>query len=86
MDLPEGNGGPLVVVGQFGSRSSNTLKKIVGKEVHDVHGLGGDTRVGLDFLQYFVDIDSVIIQIRAFSKAMTVINSLVNYLSMLYCF
>ena len=86
MDLPEGNGGPLVVVGQFGSRSSNTLKKIVSKEVHYVHGLGGDTGVGLDFLQYFVDIDSVIIQIRAFSKAMTVINSLVNYLSMLYCF
>ena len=77
---------PLAVVGQFGSCGTNTLKKIVGKEGHDVHGLGGDTRVGLDFLQYFVDIESVIIQIRAFSKAMSVINSLVNYLSMLYCF
>ena len=57
MDFPEGNGGPLAVVGQFGSCGTNTLKKIVGKEVHDVHGLEGDTGVRVDLLQHLVDVE-----------------------------
>ena len=40
LDLPGGDGGPLVVVGQFGSLSSDTLEEIVDEGVHDAHGLG----------------------------------------------
>ena len=40
LDLPGGDGGPLVVVGQFGSLGSDTLKEIVDEGVHDAHGLG----------------------------------------------
>ena len=40
LDLPRSDGGPLVVVGQFGSLSSDTLEEIVDEGVHDAHGLG----------------------------------------------
>ena len=40
LDLPGSDGGPLVVVGQFGSLSSDTLEEIVDEGVHDAHGLG----------------------------------------------
>ena len=40
LDLPGGDGGPLVVVGQFGSLGSDTLEEIVDERVHDAHGLG----------------------------------------------
>ena len=39
LDLPGGDGGPLVVVGQTGSFSSDTFKDIVDKRVHDGHRL-----------------------------------------------
>ena len=59
LDLPGGDGGPLVVVGQFGSFSSDTLKEIIDEGVHDAHGLGGDTSVGVDLFQHLVDVDGV---------------------------
>ena len=59
LDLPGGDGGPLVVVGQTGSFSSDSGEDIVDKGVHDAHGLGGDTGVGVDLLQDLVDVDSV---------------------------
>ena len=59
LDLPGGDGGPLVIVGQAGSFSSDTLKDIVDKRVHDAHGLGGDTSVGVDLFQDLVDVDGV---------------------------
>ena len=59
LDLPGGDGGPLVVVGQFGSLSSDTLKEIVDEGVHDAHGLGGDTGIGVDLLQHLVDVDGI---------------------------
>ena len=52
LDLPGGDGGPLVVVGQFGSLSSDTLEEIVDKGVHDAHGLGRHASVGVDLLQH----------------------------------
>ena len=55
MDLQGGDGGPLVVVGQLGSLSRNTLQEIIGPGVHDAHGLEGDTGVGVDLLQHLVD-------------------------------
>ena len=59
MDLPGGEGGPLVVVGQFGSLGSDTLEQIIDKGVHDVHGLEEDTGVGVDLLQHLADVDGI---------------------------
>ena len=59
LDLPGGDGGPLVVVGQAGSLSSNPLEDVVDKGVHDAHGLGGDASVGVDLLQDLVDVDGI---------------------------
>ena len=59
LDLAGGDGGPLVVVSQTAGLSSDSLKEIVDEGVHDAHGLGGDTSVGVDLLQHLVDVDSV---------------------------
>ena len=59
LDLPGGDGGPLVVVGQFGSLGSDTLEEIVDEGVHDAHGLGGDTGIGVHLLQHLVDVDGI---------------------------
>ena len=40
LDFTRGDGGPLVVVSKTGSLSSNSLKEIIDKAVHDAHGLG----------------------------------------------
>merc|ERR1719400_139360 len=59
LDLPGSDGGPLVVVGQFGSLGSDTLKEIIDERVHDAHGFGGDTGVGVHLLQHLVDVDGI---------------------------
>ena len=59
LDLTGGDGGPLVVVSQLGGLSSNPLKDVVDKGVHDGHGLAGDTGVGVHLLQHLVDVDGV---------------------------
>lgn len=59
LDLPGGDGGSLVVVSQLGSLSSDTGEDIVDKGVHDAHGLGGDTSVGVDLLEDLVDVDGI---------------------------
>ena len=59
LDLARGDGGPLVVVSQTRGLSGDPLEEIIDKRVHDAHGLGGDTGVGVDLLQHLVDVDSV---------------------------
>ena len=59
LDLPGGDGGPLVVVGQLGGLSADPREQIVDEGVHDAHGLGGDTSVGVHLLQDLVDVDGV---------------------------
>ena len=59
LDFTGSDGGPLVVVSQTGSLSSDSLKEIIDKRVHDAHGLGGDTSVRVDLLQHLVDVDSI---------------------------
>ena len=59
LDLPGGDGGPLVVVGELAGLSSNAAKQIVHKGVHDAHGLGGDTSVRVHLLQHLVDVDGI---------------------------
>ena len=59
LDLPGGDGGPLVVVGQTGSLSGDPGEDVVDKGVHDAHGLGRDSSVGVHLLEDLVDVDSV---------------------------
>jgi len=59
LDLPGGDGGPLVVVGQAGGLSGDPLEDVVDKGVHDAHGLGGDAGVGVHLLQDLVDVDGI---------------------------
>ena len=59
LDLATGDGGTLVVVGQSGSFSGDSLKDIVDKAVHDRHGLAADASVRVHLFQHLVDVDSV---------------------------
>ena len=59
LDLPGGDGGTLVVVSKAGGFCSNTFEDVIHERVHDRHSLGGNTSVGVDLLQDFVDVDAV---------------------------
>ena len=59
LDLPGGDGGPLVVVGQAGRFGGDTFEDIVDEGVHDAHGLGGHTGIGVDLFQDLVDVDGI---------------------------
>jgi hypothetical protein len=59
LDLSAGDGGSLVVVGQAGGLSGNSLEDVVDKAVHDGHSLAGHSSVGVDLFQHLVDVDSV---------------------------
>ena len=59
LDLPGGDGGPLVVVGQTGSLGGDALEDVVHEGVHDGHGLGGNASVGVHLLEHLVDVDGV---------------------------
>ena len=59
LDLPGGDGGPLVVVGELAGLSGDPLEQVVDERVHDAHGLGGDTGVGVHLLEDLVDVDGV---------------------------
>ena len=59
LDLSGGDGGTLVVVGQTGGLGSDALEDVIHERVHDRHGLGGDTSVGVHLLQHFVNVDRI---------------------------
>ena len=59
LDLPGGDGGPLVVVGETRGLGGDSLKDVIHERVHDGHGLGRDTGVGVDLLQDLVDVNGV---------------------------
>ncbi|KAG0521463.1 hypothetical protein BDA96_08G162700 [Sorghum bicolor] len=59
LDLPRGDGGPLVVVGETAGLGGDPLEDVVHERVHDGHGLAGDTGVGVDLFQHFVNVDGV---------------------------
>ena len=59
LDLPGGDGGPFVVVGQAGSLGGDALEDVIDEGVHDRHSLGRDTSVGVNLLQHLVDVDAV---------------------------
>ena len=59
LDLPGGDGGPLVVVGKAGSLSRDSFEDVIDERVHDGHGLGGDASVRVNLLQHLVDVDGI---------------------------
>ena len=59
LDLPGGDGGALVVVGEPGSLGGDPLEDVIDEGVHDGHGLGRDASVGMHLLQDLVDVDGV---------------------------
>ena len=59
LDLPAGDGGALVVLGQVRGFGCYAFKNVVDVAVHDVHGLAGNAGVRVDLLQDLVDVDGV---------------------------
>ena len=59
LDLPGGDGGPLVAVGELAGLRGDPLEQVVDERVKDAHGLGGDTGVGVHLLEDPVDIDGI---------------------------
>lgn len=59
LDLSRSDGGLLGVGGKLGGLGGNSLEDIVDEGVHDGHGSGGDTSVGVGLLQHLVDVRRV---------------------------
>ena len=59
LDLSGRDGRLLVVLGESGGLVGDALEDVGHERVHDGHGLGGDTGVGVDLLQHLVDVDGV---------------------------
>ena len=59
LDFSAGDGGSPVVVGQTAGLSSNPLKDVVNKAVHDGHGLAGNASVRVNLLQDLVHVDGI---------------------------
>ena len=59
LDLAGRDGRLLVVLGQARGLAGNALEDVVDERVHDRHGLGGHTGVGVHLLQDLVDVDRV---------------------------
>ena len=59
LDFARGDGALLVVVGETAGLGGDALEDVVDEGVHDGHGLGGDSGVGVDLLQDTVDVDGV---------------------------
>ena len=57
LNFPRGESSSLVESDEFGSLSGDSIEGIVDEGVHDVHGFLGDTDVGVDLLEDFVDVD-----------------------------
>ncbi|KAJ0062205.1 hypothetical protein NL108_017948 [Boleophthalmus pectinirostris] len=59
LNLPGSDGGALVVVRQAGGLTANPLENVVDEGIHNAHGLGGDTGVGVYLLEHLVHVDGV---------------------------
>ena len=64
LDLPGGDGRLLAVPGELGGLGGDLLEDVVDEGVHDRHGLGGDTGVGVNLLENLVDVDLVGLDLR----------------------
>ena len=59
LNLSGGQSSFLVVPHQFPRLNGDSFKRVVDKGVHDAHCLGGDSSVGVNLLQYLVDVATV---------------------------
>ena len=59
LDFPRGDGVFSVVLGKTLGLVGNTLENVIDKRVHDGHGFGTDSNIGVDLLEDIVDVDSV---------------------------
>ena len=59
LDFARGDGLLLVLERETRGFGSDALEDIVDEGVHDAHGLGGDSDIGMDLLQDVVDVNSV---------------------------
>ena len=59
LDFSGRNGRLLVVLGESGGFVGDSLEDVGHERVHDGHGLGGNTGVGVNLLQDLVDVDGV---------------------------
>ena len=57
LDFPGGESSSLVESDELGAFGGDSVEGVVDEGVHDVHGLLGDTDVGVDLLEDLVDID-----------------------------
>ena len=57
LDFPGGKSSSLVEADELGSFSGNAVEGVVDEGVHDVHGLLGDSDVGVHLLEDLVDVD-----------------------------
>ncbi|POS82102.1 hypothetical protein EPUL_004915, partial [Erysiphe pulchra] len=59
LDLPGGDGRPLVVVGEPAGLRGDALEDVVDERVHDAHRLRGNAGIGVHLLKYFINVDGV---------------------------
>jgi len=59
LNLAGGKGGLLVVSGELSGFSGDTFEDIVNEGVHDRHSLLTDTSIGVNLLQYLIDVRRV---------------------------
>ena len=59
LDFAGGDGGLGVVLGKLSGLTGDALEDVTNKGVHDEHGLGGDTGIGVHLLEDLVDVDGV---------------------------
>ncbi len=87
LDFAGRDGALLVDVRQLGGLGGDALEDVVHERVHDGHGLGGDTGVGVHLLQHLVDVDAVRL-LPALAAAALLVSSLLSGLlaSLLLCF
>jgi len=57
LDFATCDGTALVVVGQSRRFGGDSLEDVVHEGIHDRHGLAGDTGVGMDLFEDFIDVD-----------------------------
>ena len=86
LDFPGRDGRAFVVVGQTGRLSGDALENVVDEAVHDRHGFRGDSRVGVDLLQHFVDVNGVALLPLALLLLVALGDVLLGLAGLLGCF
>ena len=86
LDFPGRDGRAFVVVGQTGRLSGDALENVVDEAVHDRHGFRGDSRVGVDLLQNFVDVNGVALLPLALLLLIALGDVLLRLSGLLRCF